>query len=405
MTRVRFAAAALTIVVATVVPAAAQQTRAELLAAARAEKAKRVEPYKPKGIERVALYIEDSRLIERLTVADGWYPRIGGLTTGGGFAGGVGYRKHLADERMLFDVSGAISTKAYKALDLEFMFPRLWNDRIEFWTFGRYRDFPQEDFFGIGPDTRIGNRTNYAIESTEVMGRALVHVRPWLRVGADIGLLNPNIGEGTDPRFPTVERFFTEIDAPGLVAQPSFVYTNGFVEVDYRDYPGNPRSGALWRATVGNWDDRDLDQFDFARLDAEAVHYFPVFDKKRVFVVRGVVSYVNNDPGERVPFYVLPYVGGADTVRSVVEFRFRDENALTMNAEYRWETFSGLDMALFFDAGKVTSDWQDIDFSNLKTAYGIGFRFNTYKSVFLRLDIAAGGGEGTRYFLKFGPSF
>jgi outer membrane protein assembly factor BamA len=188
-------------------------------------------------------------------------------------------------------------------------------------------------------------------------------------------------------------------------SQPSFLYKTLFVEFDYRDQPGNARSGGLWRATYAAWNDREMNRFDFGRLDVEAAHFFPIFDKKRVFALRTGFSYVNNDPGERVPFYVLPYIGGSDTVRSFREFRFRDENALFLNAEYRWEAFSGLDMALFFDAGKVAADWQDINLTDLKTAYGVGFRFNTYKSVFLRLDLAAGGGEGRRMFFKFGPAF
>jgi hypothetical protein len=53
----------------------------------------------------------------------------------------------------------------------------------------------------------------------------------------------------------------------------------------------------------------------------------------------------------------------------------------------------------------VRQDWQNIDLQELKTSYGVGFRFNTFKSVFMRLDIGAGGGEGTQIFFKFGPAF
>jgi len=41
----------------------------------------------------------------------------------------------------------------------------------------------------------------------------------------------------------------------------------------------------------------------------------------------------------------------------------------------------------------------------VKNAYGIGFRFNTYKTVFLRFDIGLGGDEGTKYFLKMSKAF
>jgi outer membrane protein assembly factor BamA len=385
--------------------ARAQETRAEQLAALRAEKAKNLQPYKPKGPERVLLYIEQKRIIERLTEGDGFYPRIGGLTTGSGFAAGVGYRKHFANDEMFLDVSGAFSAKKYKALDARLMYPRLWNDRLELWTNFRYHDFPQEDFYGLGGNSSRENRTNYGIESIDISGRAVVNILRWLRVGTDLGLFNPEIGRGTDSLFPSTHDLFTDADAPGLAAQPEFLYNTLFIEVDYRDFPGNARSGGLWRASYGTWDDHDLDQFDFRRFDAEAAHFFPIFDKKRVFAVHMSLSYVNNERGHRVPFYFLPYIGGSDTVRGFHEFRFRDENILYLNAEYRWEAFSGLDMALFVDAGEVRADWEDIDLQDLKTSYGIGFRFNTYKNVFLRFDIGAGGREGTRMFFKFGKAF
>ena len=47
----------------------------------------------------------------------------------------------------------------------------------------------------------------------------------------------------------------------------------------------------------------------------------------------------------------------------------------------------------------------DLEFADVRGAYGIGMRFNTYKAVFLRLDVAAGGSEGIRTFLKFSKAF
>src|SRR5688572_856078 len=349
----------------------APATRAELLEEIRQQKAKSLQPAKPKGMEQALLYIEKHRILDRLSIADGWYPRIGGLTTGGGFAGGIGYRKHLFEDQLFLNTSMAISTKAYKEVIADVSLPSLFGGWLEIGGGGNWRDFPQEDFFGIGGDSLAANRTNYALESTGVNGRVALRPARWLRVGTEIGYVSPTIGPGTDPRFPSLETLFTDADAPGLAEQPSFVYKNMFVQVDYRDQPGNPRSGGLWQATYGAWNENELNQYDFGRFDAEAAHFFPIFDKKRVFALRARVSYVNNDPGNRVPFYFLPYVGGSDTIRGFKEFRFRDENVIFMNVEYRWEAFSGLDMALFFDAGEARPDWEDIDLQELKTSYGI----------------------------------
>ena len=62
-------------------------------------------------------------------------------------------------------------------------------------------------------------------------------------------------------------------------------------------------------------------------------------------------------------------------------------------------------MALFSDWGTVGSELEDISLSSLKNGYGIGFRFNTYKAVWLRIDIGLGGDEGTRYFFKWSKAF
>ena len=389
-------------------PVAAQEvevgSREELLAKLREQKAQQLQPPKPKGIERALLYIEEHRIIERLTIADGWYPRIGGLTTGGGFAGGVGYRKHLFDDQLFVNTSVAASIRGYKQFVAQASYPTLWNDRLEIGGMFRWNDFPQEDFFGIGNDSLSTQRSNYSLESTDVGGLVALKLRPWLRFGTEMGYFSPTLSPGTDPRFPSTELVFTDTEAPGLLEQPAYLYKTLFVEIDYRDQPGNPRSGGLWRAKYGAWNDRDLERYDFGRFDAEAAHFFPIFDKKRVIALRMGVSYVNNEPGDRVPFYFMPYIGGSDTVRGFKEFRFRDENVMFMNAEYRWEAFSGLDMALFVDVGEVSDKWETIDLRRAKKSYGLGFRFNNYKSVFMRFDVSVGG-EGTQIFFKFGPAF
>jgi hypothetical protein len=62
-------------------------------------------------------------------------------------------------------------------------------------------------------------------------------------------------------------------------------------------------------------------------------------------------------------------------------------------------------MALFSDVGTVAPRLSGLEFSRLRGAYGIGLRFNTYKAVFLRLDVAGGGSDGIHTFLKFSKAF
>jgi outer membrane protein assembly factor BamA len=355
-------------------------------------------------VAKAKRFADETQIVERLNGdVDGWYPRLGGMTTGSGFAFGPGYRTHLTDNRIYLDVSAGFSMKGYKAADLQVEWLQERFDRVELWTNYRYQDFPQEDFFGFNAPTSA-MRTNYALKSHGVSALGIFHVRPWLRTGTEFGYFMPTIGSGTDEKYPSTGLLFSDIDAPGLAAQPDFLHTTLFAEVDYRDERENARSGGFYRVSFGVWDDTTLEQFDFKRFDAEAAQFVPIFTKKHVIASRVGLAYVNNTGGERVPFYFVPYVGGGRTVRGYEEFRFQDENALWWNTEYRWNAIKYLDLALFYDVGKVARDWNDINLSDTRTAWGFGFRAASTKRVFARLDFGFGG-DDRQIFFKLSPSF
>lgn len=356
-------------------------------------------------VDKAKSWAEKHQLVERLNgEIDGWYPRLGGMTRGGGFAVGPGYRVHVGPA--LVDVSVGVSTKMYKAADVKVRWFERWNERVELWTSYRFEDFPQEDYFGRGPASTLERRTSYDFDSREVSVLGLVKPRPWLHAGTNVGYISPRIGRGSDSNYLSIEEVFTDVEAPGLLEQPNFLHTTFFADIDYRDQRGRPRSGGFYHAGFGIWDDRTLQRYDFRRFDVNLAQFVPlVADKSHVVIGRFGTSYVNNETGERVPFYFLPYVGGVDTVRSFREFRFKDENALWMTAEYNWALIKYVSVAAFVDAGKVSADYQDINLNDLKTGYGFGFRVHTNKQTFARFDFATGGGEGWQMFMKLGPSF
>lgn len=356
-------------------------------------------------VKKAQRYIKEKRIVERLSPRDGLYPRVGGMTTGSGMALGAGYRRHLFEDRLFADASAVISMKNYKSVDLQARWLKAWSDRVELWTSYRYQSFPEEDFFGIGPGATSEARTSYKIAGNDIASRALIHLQRWLTVGGDLGYYSPKVGHGFDASLPSVEERFTDAQAPGLGNQPNFLHHSLFAEADTRDVRGRPSRGGLYRASFTTWDDTTLQQFNFRRFDGEAARFIPLAGPKHVAAVRVGASYVDSADGERVPFYFLPYVGGSDTVRGLVEFRYRDENLAFLNAEYRWGVHKYVDVVPFFDAGKVGHDWHDINLQKMKTAYGVGVRLHTNSHVFFRTDIGTGSGEGTNVFVKFGPSF
>lgn len=355
-------------------------------------------------VSKIKDYAEKAKSPDADDEPEGFYPRLGGLTTGSGLALGGGYRTHFVDRAFYADLSGVVSTKAYVGLDgrLRVPSPASW---LELWTSVAYRRFTQEDYFGLGFTSLEADRSNYAITSTDIGGEAIVKLTPAFHVGAGLGYFMPKVGPGKDDKFPSTELIFSDASAPGLLSQPDFLHVGVFAALDTRDAPGNPRAGGKYEATLARWNDRDLGDYSFNRFDLDLAHYLPLGSPRHVLVGRAGVSYVNNGDGERVPFYVFPYVGGFNTVRSLNEFRFRDENAMFLSGEYRLGVHKYVQLATFLDGGKVAHDWGDIDFSGLKKGYGVGVRAGTERRTFIRVDVATGGDEGTRWYFKLMPSW
>jgi outer membrane protein assembly factor BamA len=191
---------------------------------------------------------------------------------------------------------------------------------------------------------------------------------------------------------------------PGLADQSDFLMTGVFAQLDFRDYP-SARNGGMLEARLTNFDDRTLDRHSFRRLELEAQQYFSFFQTRRVIALRArsVMTYTSG-AGQTVPFYLQPTLGGSDDLRGFRSYRFYDDHYIVVNAEYRWEAFAGLDMALFFDAGKVAPKRSQINFHDLEAAAGFGFRFNARNSVFMRIDVGFSH-EGMRLWFKFANPF
>jgi hypothetical protein len=382
----------------------AQSTRREALEAERAKKAQALTPPKPSGLEKKLLAIENDRMITRILAPyEGLYLKFGGLTKGGGLGAGPGYRNWFWADRAVFNTFVVGSFRNYWSATAEVLFPKLVDERLVVGGHGYLRYWPRERFYGLGSDSSKADRTSFLREGYEVRGDATYAIVPVVKVGGLAAFRHERIGEGHAPGFPSIEEVFTPATAPGLDEQPDYLWSGTFVDIDYRDQRKNTRSGGHFRISYDLWHDLDDLGFSYRDLRFEALHALPIFDKKRVFIARLIAESTDSPDGNIVPFFAQPTLGGSTTLRGFDEFRFRDRNALLINAEYRWEAFSGLDMAIFGDWGDVAPTWDDIDAD--KSDYGIGFRFNTFRSVFLRIDLARSRQEGFRLNTSFSGAF
>ncbi len=126
------ATAALTIAL-TASSALAQDTRAEEIARAQAEKAGRLRPNVATGAEKAL-----DRIEAHYTHPGTIYTTFGGLYPSSGFAPGLAVRQAVGPAR--FTAGGAYSVRAYKAAYATLGFPELLNDKLDIQTHVRWVD-------------------------------------------------------------------------------------------------------------------------------------------------------------------------------------------------------------------------------------------------------------------------
>lgn len=384
----------------------AQQTRAAEIEAERDAKAGHLAPDTPSKLEERLIYIKDAKVLERITAGiAGFRVKLGGLATGGGFALGPQYlREDLARGTMFAGVSAQASTRRWLRLETAMGQPKTANGRLFWEARALHHNYGGLPFYGQGPDSEKIRRTNYRLENTTTDGVVGVHVNKWLRTGVSSGYMWNNTGPGTDSRYASAERVFPVSQAAGIGRQTNFFRWGVFAQADYRDSKTGPRQGGNYTARYDSYNDRVLRRHGFQRLDLEAQQYLPLLNKRRVFVLRGRTVMTIHDPDQSVPFYLQSVLGGPQDLRGFRPYRFYDENMMVLNAEYRWEVFSGMDMALFADAGKVTPKRGDLNFKNLESAVGFGLRFNARNATFIRIDVGFSH-EGFQVWFKFNDVF
>ncbi len=404
----------------------APSTREESLRRQREEKRKTVHPYRHNRIEEQFLLLDKA---ENPTIVDlnwgGFYPRIAWPSRGSG--GALGARYWQRDVLGPVDAAGAAfySWRRYQHYDVQFgLIPHKGNEipqrswrgdelyeiggvrpgfpRFPLYATFRYRDLPQEDFYGLGDAASLEDRTTYRQEETRA------YLRTGLQFGRNFvwivegGYQWNTLGPGTDSSFPTTQSEFDDWDAPGISDPPDYLRLSTQLFFDFRDEPGNPHQGWMLAVLGERFLDRSEDSFSFDRIGLDARAFLPLGSPQRILALRAALLGDRTAEGQRVPFFMQESLGGSHTLRGYDSFRFRGERVELFQIEYRWEPTTFWELAVFTDGGTAAAEGES--FGDLHWDYGFGMRFKTYRDVLLRFEIAFSE-ETTRYYIRSSTSF
>lgn len=405
--------------------------RAALLVEKRREKCHHVSPYEPTWPEKRILGYEKAEeppLVEQNLF--GFYPRIQTIDHRSEWAGGVRlWRPDIRGSHLdvhggafrslggfqFYDIQAGVIPHAPRGFplfaskaDQAFELPNVARAaEPSYMLYGAFthRYSPKYDFFGIGPDSIEENQSDYLQRDSLYEGVAGYRLWDRLTFATRVGYYHVVLAPGRDNELPNLENVFDPATIPGFEERPDDFLRYGLsATFDSRDFAKNPHMGAVVVAEWQRYDQRGGGQVTFNRFAADARGFLRLGDAQRILAVRAYFS--KDDPsaiGGRVPFYLLQYLGGSHTLRAFDSQRFRGEKLALLQAEYRWEASPAIELALFVDSGTLAARADD-DLGSFKTDGGVGLRFKTHEAALLRLDLAWGG-EGTKFLLRFSPSF
>ena len=279
--------------------------------------------------------------------------------------------------------------------------PTFANNRAHVTVTGRYVDAPDVHYFGVGNDSHKddgrGSATRRRAVAPASTSRSASTFR--LAVASTTSTSRPRRG---GPRRRSRQRF-SPADTPGLDIA-NFTYINSTAQRHVR------LATAARLLGQRRYVPRAVRRFPRARprcvfipvVEAEARQLIPILRANWVIALRGLATITDIDDTSAVPYFMLPSLGGGCTLRGYPDFRFRDRNRLLMNAELRWTPARFMDMAVFYDAGKVAARRQDLDFDDLKDSYGIGMRIIGPEGYAFRVEVAHSREHNARLIVSAG---
>lgn len=163
---------------------------------------------------------------------------------------------------------------------------------------------------------------------------------------------------------------------------------------DSRDNLFYPSKGSYYELTGLLSDKFFRSNFNFVKITSDFSKYFHY--KKSVFAFNCYAVITNGD----VPFYQMGLLGGQNRMRGFYEGRFRDNQLLLLQVEYRQMIYKRIGVALFTNVGQVASLWNQMNNDNWLFTYGAGLRLQLDKTqkINLRIDVATDNKKILPYF-------
>jgi outer membrane protein assembly factor BamA len=323
------------------------------------------------------------------------------------------------------DVNGLYGLEGQQSFGLSVGSPHFAKSRLLLVLRGRFLVDVGRPFFGLGMN-EVGSEPLSREDIQDAAGSVTVGWRAFENIAFNftLGVRNvqlwcPSVGDSvpcTTSEFP---------DLPGV--EGGWVNYLGLSVVwDNSDSIVRPTRG--WRFIVKAIHTNNLlvGPYEFTRFVGDGSHLMSFFEKRLILGIR-----VNGElivgPEKQIPFWELSELGGRETLRGFLPYRFVGTSRFLVNGEaryaltefdfiHRWHI--RIDGVVFGDAGRVFIDENALSSefglnqeiinrqtSGFQFSYGFGTRIAIGQAILARIDVGFSEEETGLVYLSFGQMF
>ncbi len=320
------------------------------------------------------------------------------------------YRHYIfPDDKRYFILRASRSEHVERELMTYYYTPSVFDSGFRLSVEAKHWITGKPSFYGIGINTKPGDRANYALKMT---GEEVILDIPLIKkvfINVDHSFYAKEIVPGPVDDEGQVKGKFPAY-YPDASALHDFLTNRFSLVYDDTDHPSLPKIGTYASASVLYSAKRLGSDYNYRTYSFQLKNYFNY--KEEGHFVTAVHYLLQFQKGDALPFYAMPQLGESTGLRMAGDGRFTDRGKFVFNIEERitlsktpfYKFISETEIAPFLDVGTVFPKVSAFRARNLKYGPGISARLVIRPQLVATVDLAYGS-EGTNAIIRIGYPF
>ena len=197
-------------------------------------------------------------------------------------------------------------------------------------------------------------------------------------------------------------RLYMELDISENLNEETYLQSlGGIISYDIRDDVYYPRNGFISNLKYSSFPEFLGNNYVSNKITLDFNQYFEMKNKQDIIALRFYGGAGIGDLNFNQQFVI-----GNNDIRGYTQSKYRGNQILTLQGEYRWNPFEKIGFVGFAGVGTIFSGINESDNGKILPGIGTGFRYNVFPKNHMNvgMDFAAGVDDWGIYF-KIGEAF